>query len=165
MVHIYHGFGKGKTTAAIGLAIRQLGAGKTVTFAQFLKDGTSSEVSILKQVKITYMHTMMPKCFFKDMSKQEQDILKSSCQEVLYKAVSSSNDCIILDEFLDVLHLGILQEDDVLQMLDKLTQKEVVLTGRNPSEQMIQFADYCSECIAVKHPYQKGIKARKGVEF
>lgn len=165
MIHVYHGNGKGKTTAAIGLAIRQIGAEKQVAFAQFLKDSSSSEVVILKQLHINYMHTVMPKCFFKDMSKQEQEDLRQSCQQVLQTVFELTSDCIILDEILDAITLGLLQEADVLALLRKHAQKEIVITGRNPSKEMLAQSDYCSECVVVKHPFQNGVKARKGVEF
>lgn len=165
MIHLYHGFGKGKTTAAIGLTIRQLGAGNTVTFAQFLKDGTSSEVVVLKQLDVLYMHTMMPKCFVKEMDELELDVLRQSCRQVLEEACRTQCDCLILDELLDVIQLHLLEEDTVRTMLSKHNDKEIVLTGRNPSEEMMQMSAYCSEFIAQKHPYKEGIKARKGVEY
>lgn len=165
MIHVYHGNGKGKTTAAIGLMIRQLGAGKAVVFAQFLKDGTSSEIAVLKQLQISYMHTLMPKSFYKDMNAQESEEVERSCQLVLQDAFRQTSDCIVLDEILDVLSLGLLQEEDVISLLKKNKHKEIILTGRKPSKDLLELSDYCSECVAIKHPYQKGIKARKGVEF
>lgn len=165
MIHIYHGNGKGKTTAAIGLVIRQLGDGKTVTFAQFLKDGTSSEINVLKRLDVFYLHTQMPRNFFKDMDKQEQEILQHSCYQVLQEAFSTTCDCIILDEILDALALCLLKECDVMEMLKKSQDKEIILTGRKASVEMFSLCDYCSEIMALKHPYQMGIKARKGVEY
>lgn len=164
ILHIYHGNGKGKTTAATGLAIRAAGAELKVIFIQFLKNGTSSEINILKQINnIEYFCCDECRKFTFQMSDKEKALVTSGNNELIEKAFSSDADVIILDEFLDAYNLNMIDSDSEKYILN--SDKEIILTGRNPAEIFLNHADYISEITSVRHPYEKGIKARKGIEF
>lgn len=164
ILHIYHGNGKGKTTAATGIAIRAAGAELKVIFIQFLKNGTSSEINILKQINnIEYFCCDECRKFTFQMSDKEKALVTSGNNELIEKAFSSDADVIILDEFLDAYNLNMIDSDSEKYILN--SDREIILTGRNPAEIFLDHADYISEIISVRHPYEKGIKARKGIEF
>ena len=168
MIHIYHGSGKGKTTTALGLAIRMAGHHKKCLIAQFLKDGTSGEIIFLKnQSHIDVRYHYPFKKFYFQMDETE----KTKCiiaQLQLWQEVTSSTgyDCIILDEILDVIGLEMISLERVLKFLiENHDTKEIVLTGRNPDARLKELCDYETEMIAKKHPYDQNIPARKGVEY
>ncbi len=163
ILHIYHGNGKGKTTSAIGLAIRAVGAGLKVSFVQFLKNGSSSETDILKYVGIEYICCETCNKFVFQMSESEKVFLKSEYNKILQQVFSSDANIIVLDEFLDVYNLDMIDKSSADCILN--TEKEVILTGRNPAEIFINNADYISEINSIRHPYEKGVPARKGIEF
>lgn len=165
ILHIYHGNGKGKTTTAIGLTIRAVGAGLKVCFVQFLKNGSSSEANILKQIdNIEYLCCETCGKFTFQMSVTEKAIVTSGNNYLLEKAFGSNADMIVLDEFLDTYNLNMIGRDSAEKYI--LTKdREIILTGRNPSEIFLENADYISEINSVKHPYEKGISARKGIEY
>lgn len=165
MLHIYYGNGKGKTTAAIGLACRMVGAGKKVQFIQFLKDGDSSEVGILKNMGVDVIYKKMPTTFVDfDNPKMIKDV--SLLQEEIFNKIDTTCDCIVLDELLDVMTLSFINEGYVYDCISSLVDTcEVVLTGRQPSMKFKQLASYSTEMKKHKHPYDQRIGARKGVEF
>ena len=169
LIHIYCGDGKGKTTAAIGLAIRAAGAGKRVVFAQFFKDGSSSEISVLKVVEnIQTVHCNTVRGFWKRMDDVQK--VKASKDYTSFLAeiivLAKDADLLVLDEIISACNHGTVTEAAVLDFLrDKPNGLEVVLTGRNPSKALLELADYVSEIRKVKHPYDCGIAAREGIEF
>ncbi len=165
ILHIYHGNGKGKTTAAIGLAIRAAGAGQKICFVQFLKNGSSSEVKILSQIdNIEYICCEECNKFSFQMSDTEKSVVTSGHNHILEKAFGTDADMIILDEFLDAYNKNMLDKDYAgNRILD--TDREIILTGRNPAELFINNADYISEITSVRNPYEKGVPARLGIEF
>ncbi|WP_077611530.1 cob(I)yrinic acid a,c-diamide adenosyltransferase [Clostridium sp. Marseille-P2415] len=170
-VHIYCGDGKGKTTAAIGLAVRAAGCGKRVLITRFLKTDHSGEVQALSGLP----EVIVTPCdrnfgFFSNMTedqKKEAGIYYSELLETTLKRSEKEEfDLLILDEIMAVCHYGLVDETRVLKFLGGRPEKlEVVLTGRNPSEKLVEMADYVSEIRKVKHPYDKGISARKGIEY
>ena len=171
MLHIYHGSGKGKTTAAVGLAVRFAGAGGKVLFMQFLKNGTSSEIGILKKTDgITV--SCCEKCskFTFKMNSDEKAEVIAEHNEMLRQAadfIRNEHEClVVLDEFLDAYNKDMLDKGIADELLLLLSDKaEVAVTGRSPDEKFICKADYISCITAEKHPYQRGIKARKGIEY
>ncbi len=166
-IHVYHGEGKGKTTAAAGLALRMLGASKKVTFCQFLKDGSSSEINALKKFK-TSCRTMFyaqPMKFINLMSEDEKRICRMIETDLFMNACKTKCDLLVLDEVLDLIDWEIFDEQLLLYYLDNHRNTEVVLTGRNPSEAVLNRADYVTEMQCIKHPFDLGEPARKGVEF
>lgn len=169
MLHIYHGSGKGKTTAAFGLALRQVAYEKKVCVIQFLKDGKSGETqSIAKLSNVNVFVQPLPQAFFYQMNEQQQQECKAA-QQYLWSYVEehmSAYDCVILDELLDAIHLQLLSQQAILSTLKAYrAEVEIVVTGRAPSIEMRALADYDMEIIAHKHPYENGISARIGVEY
>ena len=169
LVHLYCGDGKGKITAATGLAVRAAGAGKKVVFTQFFKNGNSSEVKSLKQLKgITTLHCKTIPGRFKNMTPGQQAQAKADYSELLTEAIKTAEnaDLLVLDDAVSACNHGIIEEKVLLDFLiDRPEGLEVVLTGRNPSRQLLELADYVSEIRKIKHPFEKGIRARRGIEF
>ena len=169
LVHIYCGDGKGKTTAAVGLAIRCAGSGGKVLFAQFLKNGTSGEIDILRK---TENITIAPfyeniKFSFKmsDTEKKEACDAYTAIIENIQKT-ADMYDMIILDEIIHAVNKGIVGYDTLNGLIASTQAKtEIVLTGRDPSKELCAAADYITEMKKIKHPYDKGVKARKMIEF
>lgn len=167
LIHIYCGDGKGKTTAAFGLALRCAGAGGRVLLAQFLKGGNSSECKVpIAGIDIA----QSPACvkFIWEMTDAEKAELKEKCnklfQDIKFKA--ANYDMLIFDELAAALSCDFINEEAFIEFLKNKPKKlEVVITGRNPSEALIAIADYVTEMKKVKHPYDNGIEARKGIEF
>ena len=170
LVHIYCGDGKGKTTAAVGLTVRAHGFGLKVLFMQFLKDGNSSELNVLRTLENIEILAAKPvKKFTFQMSEEElaatKEMSANQLQEAIDKVMSGNYDLLVLDEALGSIEAGVLDENLLLDFLDKKPEKlEVVITGRFPSEKMVEAADYVSRIEKVKHPYDQGIPARKGIE-
>lgn len=169
MLHMYHGSGKGKTTAGFGLALRELGYDRKVLIIQFLKNGTSGEMRALASnanVK-TYANMQCAK-FYYQMDEDEK-VQYAQTQKALWKRFTEEYkefDYILLDELLDVINLNILEEDDVIDVLQEVGKHvEIVMTGRNPSLALQAICAYVSEMVAHKHPYEDGVQARMGVEF
>lgn len=170
-LHIYCGDGKGKTTAATGLAVRAAGSGMKVLFVRFLKNENSSELRILESVEqIELLHTRKPFGFY---SRQEENVkseIKAANEELwrtaLEKAGSGKYGLLVLDEFMAADNYGMIPHDEAVQFLKhRPAGLEVVLTGRNPSDDIKEAADYISEIQKVKHPFELGVKARRGIEY
>ncbi len=169
LVHIYCGDGKGKTSAAIGLAVRAAGRGKKVLISRFLKTDDSGEVMILKEIPgITVLPCEKSFGFLFRMSEEQKKEAASYYQEQFEKTVKMAEryDLLILDEMMASISGKMVPEERVLQFLqEKPENLEVVLTGRNPSDRLKEEADYISEILAVRHPYEQGIPAREGIEY
>ena len=180
MLHIYYGDGKGKTTAAMGLALRALGHAKHVTILQFLKDGSSGEIALLRRcgadvhacpnAKFTWLMTADEKAEAREHNNAAQslDVCRMHGYEVFGLSANSSVDKLLaqIAEF----HPKYVAVTDPAAF-EKLSAalagqgREVVFTGRNPAAWMLEQADYATEMRAEKHPYSKGVAAREGVEF
>ena len=171
LVHIYCGDGKGKTSAAVGLAVRAAGRGMKVLVVRFLKTENSGEVEVLRSIPgITVTPCDRTFGFVFRMNEEQKAeaarYYQKRFETAVEEAVTGNYDLLILDEILASCNYGMVQEESVLEFLHtKPAGLEVVLTGRDPSEKMVEQADYVSEIHMVKHPYQKGISARKGIEF
>lgn len=164
MIHIITGNGKGKTSAAAGMALRMCGYGKNVLFAQFLKGSDSGEVTVLKNIPgITVMRLSKNYGFFKSMSDNDISAVKDEHYKILHAALHGDFDMVILDEILPAMNNSLI-DTKLLENILSL-DKEIVLTGRNPAPELIDRADYVSEIVKIKHPFDKGILARRGVEF
>lgn len=171
LIHIYCGDGKGKTTAAMGLGMRAAGRDKKVLLTQFLKDNETGELNSIEKLGVNFevFKGIPVKKFFKFMSPEEQMVTKKEHEErfdeVTKKAIDENYDLLILDEIIASTNLELIPLDKVIKFLEnKPNGLEVVLTGRNPNEKLIGIADYVSEIKAVKHPYEKGINSRIGIE-
>lgn len=170
-IHIYCGDGKGKTTAAIGLAIRASGRGKRVLIVRFLKTEDSGEVQVLRQIpgiEVTVCDRIFGFVFrMTEEEKAEAAVyFKQRFETACREAAEGSYDLLILDELMASCQYGMVSESAVVDFLkNKPEQLEVVMTGRNPSDALVELADYVSEIQAVKHPYQGGVPAREGIEY
>ena len=168
LVHLYCGDGKGKTTAAMGLAMRAAGRGLRVLIVQFLKSTPTGELEILKllpQVKVLRSSKQLGFTF---RMNEEQKRRAAVIQQQLFagaKEQMQDTDLLILDEVMAAINAGMLQTEQVAGLLrERPAGLEVVLTGRNPPPELIELADYISEIKKVKHPFDKGIAARDGIE-
>lgn len=168
MVQIYTGDGKGKTTAAIGLAVRAAGRGLEVYIGQFMKSGVYGEHMALKKMedKITVEQFGSGNFQFeKDPPQEEIDKAKKGLQKIKKMMTSGNYDIVIADEICVAHHFGLLGLDEILDLIDQRPDNvELVLTGRKAPEKVIEKADLVTEMKEVKHPYRKGISARTGIE-
>ena len=170
-VHIYCGDGKGKTSSAVGLAVRASGRGKKVLIVRFLKTEDSGEVEVLRKIPgITV--TPCDRTFgfvFRMNEEQKREAgayFQSRFENAVKTAVEDGVDLLVLDEILASCNYGMVREVDVAEFLrNRPAEMEVVLTGRDPSDRLIALADYVSEIKMVKHPYTQGIGAREGIEY
>ncbi len=166
-VQVYTGNGKGKTTAAIGLAIRAAGAGLNVYIAQFVKMGEYSEVKALKRFadKITLEQYGFG-CFInRSPSKKDMMIARKGMAMVKNVIVSGQFDVVILEEANIAVKYGIISIHELSKLIiNKPADLELVITGRYAAPRIIELADLVTEMKVVKHYYQKGVKARVGIE-
>ena len=169
MIHIYCGDGKGKTTAALGLILRHVGAGGRPVLAQFLKSTPTGELAALKTLGVPIYRNELPHGFFPNMSKEVKQQVKQMHNHTLSEVtrLARTNECslVVLDELNAALSLELIDHDAVISLLDDHGEAELVITGRNPCEEVLARADYVTEMKLIKHPYEKGAKARKGIEF
>lgn len=171
LIHIYCGDGKGKTTAATGLAIRGAGYLMKVIFVQFMKDGSSNELKILNDIdNIDVMVCKKHLGFSWNMDEEKKQIAKEEYtklfDEAVAEAVNKEADMIIFDEIMSAISCKFVSEEKVLNFLNEKPEKlEVIMTGRNPSKELVDKADYVSEVKKIKHPFDNGVSSRIGIEY
>lgn len=169
LIHLYCGDGKGKTTAALGLALRAAGAGKQVVFTQFFKDGSSSEIGPLAALPgVRVFHADTVRGFYRNMTPTQREQAGKDYTALFRQVTQAAQeaDLLILDEIVSACNRGVVPEKLVTDFLrEKPARLEVVLTGRNPSAALLKLADYITEMRKLRHPFDRGIGARKGIEF
>lgn len=171
LIHIYCGDGKGKTSAALGLAVRAAGRGKRVLIVRFLKTDDSGEVPVLRSIPgIRLIPCDRTFGFVFRMNEEQKKEAAAYFTErfrlAIRQALEEPTDVLILDELMASCSYGMVSEEEVEAFLkNKPEELEVVMTGRNPSEKLIALADYVSEVQMRKHPYTEGISAREGIEY
>lgn len=169
LIHLYCGDGKGKTTAALGLALRAAGAGKQVVFTQFFKDGSSSEMEPLAALPgVLVFHADTVRGFYRNMTPTQREQAGKDYTALFRQVTQAAReaDLLILDEIVSACNRGVVPEKLVTDFLrEKPDRLEVVLTGRNPSAALLELADYITEMRKLRHPFDRGIRARKGIEF
>ena len=171
LIHIYTGRGKGKTTAAMGLAVRCAGSGGRVLVTQMLKKGTSSEISVLRQVPgIRVFSLEKHEQFVSRMTPEEKQEAgryhQAYFQQICEMTGAEHWDLLVLDEIIGAVNHGFLTAGQVTAFLRSRPEElEVVMTGRDPLPELTELADYITEMKKVKHPFENGIRARKGIEF
>jgi len=171
LIHLYFGEGKGKTTAAMGLALRFLGHGRGVVIAQFLKNGTSGECLALARMGGAEVLAANPLGkFVSEMSADEKKLTQEAVRRTFEAATEfvqrEGTGLLVLDEVCAAISTGLLDEAVLISFLDRKPEAlEIVLTGRNPTGTLKARADYLIEMRSLRHPFEKGIKAREGVEF
>lgn len=168
LVHIYAGDGKGKTTAAVGLAVRARGAGCRVGFFQFMKGRPTAELAMLEALGIDVARGSDKAKFVFQMGKEEKLEYAREQDGLLRDAAARAGeyDLIVLDELASAISTGMASAADAAAFLDgRPAGLEVVITGRDPAEELLSRAQYVSEVRCVRHPYDQGVAARRGIEF
>lgn len=164
MIHVIDGDGKGKTTASVGLAVRAAGHGLNVLFMQFLKDGSSGEIRVLREIPgITVTHSPVNYGFTFQMTDAQKRETAAAYRNMLEQALRSDAALIVLDEVIHALNAGMAEREILERILEK--DCEIVLTGRDTPEWLLARADYISRVQKLRHPYDNGVEARIGIEF
>lgn len=169
LVQVYTGDGKGKTSAAFGLALRAVGRGLKVYVIQFIKGGFDyGELSAVKHIPNLELKAFGQGKFVTEVPPSEKDIKLAKEAFVLAEQVVESNeyDVVILDEINVAIHLGLVDLQNVVRLIkNKPKDVELVLTGRYAPDEIIENADLVTEMREIRHPYRKGVKSRKGIEY
>ncbi len=168
LVQVYTGDGKGKTTAAVGLSVRALGNNFKVRFLQFFKSELSGEVKPLEKLGAEVsIHNHQDKPSWTMNEEEEKQLIEDTRQgwEVFVELIKNKTyDLIVLDEANHVLSRGYISKEEVIEILDQAKNTEVVFTGRNAPDWLIERADLVTEMKMHKHPFQQKIAARTGIE-
>ena len=171
MLHVYCGNGKGKTTAAMGLIVRALGFGMKVLLVQFLKDDSGNEIKTLSLIPgVKILHRKGKEKFTYCMTDEEKKERRADYVRLLAEAEKECTedgfDMLVFDEALRAVNTGMIDEAELLAFLRENSKKfEIVVTGTHPSEAMFELADYVSEIVKHKHPFDEGTPAREGIEY
>jgi cob(I)alamin adenosyltransferase len=167
LLHLYIGNGKGKTTAAVGLSVRAAGRDQQVVFAQFLKSGPTGELRSLEKLGIPVIRSAIQLGFTFQMDEETKIRCRAEQAHLMEQALEQLKtgkvDLLVLDEVIDAVNTGMLDEGTFRSFVEK-ADVELALTGRDPPAWLVEKADYVSEIRKVKHPYDRGIPARKGIE-
>lgn len=172
MIHLYTGEGKGKTTAAVGMTVRAAGCGMPVIFSQFMKGNESGELCVLERLpEVRILRSGKKFGFYKtlsDVEKEELTRIHNGIVERLLEA-AQKRECsmMILDEVTYPVNYGLVDTDRLKELLRLARQSdiELVMTGRSPQGFLADCADYVTEMKAVRHPFEKGVRARRGIEY
>ncbi|MBD5135974.1 MAG: cob(I)yrinic acid a,c-diamide adenosyltransferase [Lachnospiraceae bacterium] len=171
MIHLYYGEGKGKTTAAAGQALRAAGNGMKVVFTQFLKGSISGEINILKNIEgIVILRNDRDMGFLKSMSgdeiKQVTEMHNNNFRKSIELIYGGKYDMLVLDEICAAYEMGVIDVKEVESFISsKPNQAEIILTGRNPADIFMESADYITEMCKIRHPFDKNVQARRGIEY
>lgn len=172
LIHVYTGEGKGKTTASFGLVVRALGHNKKVAVFSFLKDSKTKygEMKAFERLfpELTYIRFENKSPLF-DKSVTMEDLKKSvsdSFEKALTMIQEGSYDLVVFDELNACLRYNLIDKERALNFFkNKPDNIEIVITGRDAIPELIELADYVTEMKMIKHPYTRGVKARRGIEF
>jgi cob(I)alamin adenosyltransferase len=172
IVIVYTGNGKGKTTASLGVALRAIGHGLRVCMVQFIKgEWHYGELNSIKKLEPDFELIVAGKGFIgiidDDHAFEEHVRAAKTALDIVEQKISLDTfDIIILDEINYALHLGVLQLADVMKILQNRPKHlSLILTGNHACEEIITLADLVTEMKEIKHPYKKGIKAKRGIDF
>lgn len=166
-IHLYTGNGKGKTTAALGLALRAAGAGKKVFIGQFVKGMHYAELDALKRFPEITLKQYGRKCFIENEPVQEDiEAAGKGLSDIAQLIPSGDYDMIIMDEVCIALYYKLFTVKELINVINNRTQNlELILTGWYAPEELYEIADLVTEMKEIKHYYNKGIQARKGIEY
>jgi len=166
-VQVYTGSGKGKTTAAVGLAVRAAGAGLCVKFVQFMKGRETGEIPALRKLGVECVRASQSTKFFHQMRGDEKRQMREDVRTVLdnINGWLCSADVLILDEAMSAMASGVLEQDEVLDIIERRGATEIVLTGRDVPDEILQQAHLVTQMKDVRHYYDAGVCARRGIEF
>lgn len=166
MLHVYTGNGKGKTTAGLGLALRAAGAGLKVFIGQFVKSMEYNEIKVLKKIDDIDVKQYGLSCFI-DQEPKEEDIkaAQDGLLEVSKILKTDKYDLVILDEANIAVYFDLFSIEELIEVIEHRNKEiEVVVTGRNARDEIIEKADLVTDMKEIKHYYEKGVKARDGIE-
>ena len=167
IVQVYTGDGKGKTTAAFGVALRAAGHNLETLVIQFLKNKKSGEIKSVKKIEEITVEQYGKPDFIIDGNAKEEDYKKA--EEAIKRAekaiLEEDWDIVILDELNLSVYFDLIKIEDVLELLDKVEDTEIIITGRNAKDELIKNADLVTSMEEIKHPYQDGFQAREGIEY
>lgn len=168
-MHIYCGDGKGKTTAAVGLTARHVGGGGRAVFAQFLKSTPTGELAALETLGVSVYRNTLRHGFSISMSEEVKRAVTRSHNEILAVVTRLAREgactLLVLDELCAAINLNLIDPDAVRALLDDPGGAELIVTGRDPAPWLLERADYITEMKLVRHPYERGVPARRGIEF
>jgi cob(I)alamin adenosyltransferase len=167
LFHLCYGPGVGKTTRVIGLAVRAAGEGLRVDFVQFMKSGDSGEVSVFKGIPNIRYYCPGPHSFILERGPEPAHYshAATALQHAL-EAAKGDTDLLVCDEILDTLFFGTLTVSLVTGLIHLCKGRvELIMTGRSAPPEILALADYATEFVMIKHPYEQGIRARKGIEY
>lgn len=172
LVQVYTGDGKGKTTAAIGQGMRAYGNGLKVYMLQFLKGGPTGELKTIDELNDNFkiFRFEKPRDFVWNLNEDEKEELKREIKEgykfIINTIKENKCDVLIIDEIMGVLYNKFLTEEEVIYIIDNKPQSmELILTGRNIPEAILKKSDLVTEMKCIKHYFEKGVGARKGIEY
>lgn len=167
LVQVYTGNGKGKTTAAFGLALRGAGCGLKVCIHQFMKGGKSGEFTAARKIAgITINRSGQCKLIKGKPLPEDKRMAKSCLVKARNDIYSKKYDIVILDEINIAMRLGLVEEEDIMEIIDNRPAGiELVLTGRYCPASILKKADLITEMNETRHPYRDGITARMGIEY
>lgn len=168
LVHIYTGNGKGKTTAAFGLAFRAAGRGLNVLIVQFLKpaEGYGEQLACGKFPNVELLCLGLDHFVSKNPKQEDIDAARSALDRTLGLMRTGKYDVVVMDEAINAVRMKLIPDTDLIDALrTRPANIEVVMTGRGITPALEEFADYVTEMKLVKHPYDRGIQARAGIEY
>lgn len=165
-VQVYTGDGKGKTSASIGVSLRMLCNGGKVFMGEFMKGQGSSEMKAMEKFpNYTVEQFGLPKFVMGEPSEDDILLAKKGFERMKEVLLSGEYDLVVFDEINSTIFYKMLSPEELIDLLKRKPEKtEVILTGRNANEKIIEFADLVTEMKEIKHYYQKGVLARKGIE-
>ena len=167
-VQVYTGNGKGKTTAALGLAVRAVGAGMKVFIGQFVKGMHYSELDVISSdLENITVRQYGRDCFIiNEPTSEDKEAAQDGFERIRQIVRAGKHELVILDELNIAIYYGLISIDEVLRLIkDKPSHVELVITGRYAPNELLKAADLVTEMKEVRHYYQKGVQARKGIEF
>lgn len=168
MLQVYTGEGKGKTSAAMGSALRFLGRGGKVMIVQFFKPGVSGEIKALGKfsplVKLLRIRILHP-FFSGDRKESVRTQIKKEWKKILSQIEKEEWGMLILDEINIALKDGFLKWEEVKPILNFLPEREIIFTGRGMISELEKAANLITEMVKIKHPYDNGVSAREGIEY
>ncbi len=171
LIQIYTGNGKGKSTALFGLGIRAIGRKRRVLIIQFLKARETGEVMFLKEVNpknLVFKRVNTSRKFSWNMDEEEKAKAREEVLEGMKWIIDNQGDfdLVLCDELVNCIGSGSISEEELLEFMNKKENHvELVMTGRDASEKLVEKADLVSEMKKIKHPFDKGINAREAIEF
>lgn len=167
LIHLYCGQGKGKTTSAVGLAIRAAGCNFQVDFVQFMKSGNSSEVAVFNQILNIRYRCPGPHPFIMTQGPLPEHYEHAAqALNYAYEAVERGTHLLVCDEILDAIIFDVLDKEQVLELMHKCKDSvELIMTGIKAPPEIVALADYVTELVPEKHPYYSGTRARQGIEY